>query len=169
MCIFMHIFSINIQLERMHRNDRLETVKKIIRSSRISSQEQLLSALESEGIEVTQATLSRDLKQLKVAKVSDGEEGYMYSLPGYSRLQSAGEASSVYIEDLRRGFISLNFSANICVITTLVGHANSVASAIDNIGIPGIIGTVAGDDTIIAVMSEGAVRGEIEHFFRGIS
>jgi transcriptional regulator of arginine metabolism len=93
----------------------------------------------------------------------------MYSTPGYQKEASAEAPSAVYIEDLRRGFISLSFSGNMCVMKTLVGHANSVAAAIDNIEIPGIIGTVAGDDTILAVMSEKADRSRIENFFRGIA
>ena len=152
----------------MQKAERLEAVKQIIKDNRISSQEQLLSELLKKGFDVTQATLSRDLKQIKVSRVSDGSDGYMYSIPGYQKEASAEASSAVYIEDLRRGFISLSFSGNICVMKTLVGHANSVAAAIDNIGIPGILGTVAGDDTIFAVMSEKADRIRIENFFRGI-
>lgn len=152
----------------MQKAERMEAVKEIIRGSRISSQEQILSELLKKGFDVTQATLSRDLKQLKVAKVSDGRDGYMYSIPGYQKSHSTSASSSVWIQDLRRGFVSLAFSGNICVITTLVGHANSAAAAIDNLEIPGILGTVAGDDTIIAVMTESVKRNEIEAYFRGI-
>jgi transcriptional regulator of arginine metabolism len=152
----------------MQKAERMEAVKKIIRDNRISSQEQLLTELLKKGFEVTQATLSRDLKQIKVAKISDGHDGYMYSIPGYQKTHTASATSSVWVEDLRRGFVSLAFSGNICVITTLVGHANSAAAAIDNLEITGILGTVAGDDTIIIVMAEGVKRNEIENYFRGI-
>jgi len=152
----------------MHRAERMEAVKKIIRGNRISSQEQLLTELLKDGFDVTQATLSRDLKQLKVAKVSDGADGYMYSVPGYNKPRPSGVVSSVYIEDLKRGFISIAFSGNMCMITTLVGHANSVAAAIDNLLIPGILGTVAGDDTIFVLMAEGAKKSDLENYFRGI-
>ncbi len=152
----------------MQRAERMEAVKKIIQDNRISSQEQLLTQLLKKGFDVTQATLSRDLKQIKVSKISDGHDGYMYSIPGYQKNHLASATSSVWIEDLRRGFVSLAFSANICVISTLVGHANSVAAAIDNLDIPGILGTVAGDDTIFAVMNEGVKTNEIESYFRGI-
>ena len=152
----------------MQKAERMEAVKDIIKESRISSQEQLLTELLKKGFDVTQATLSRDLKQIKVAKISDGHEGYMYSIPGYQKVTSARSTSSVWVEDLRRGFVSLAFSGNICVITTLVGHANSVAAAIDNLELKGILGTVAGDDTIFAVMDEGVKKNEIEAYFRGI-
>ncbi len=152
----------------MQKTQRFEAVRKIIREKRIESQEQLLNELHRKGFDVTQATLSRDLKQLKVAKVPDGVSGYKYTIPEYQKPQREAGAASVYIEDLRRGFVSLAFSGNICVISTLEGHANSVASAIDNIEVPGILGTLAGDDTIMAVLSEGSDRREIEDFFRGI-
>lgn len=152
----------------MNRAERMEAVKLIIRGQNISSQEQLLNELQKEGFDVTQATLSRDLKHLKVAKVPDGHNGYMYSIPGFNKPRPSNHPSSVYIQDLKRGFLSLTFSGNICMITTLVGHANSVAAAIDNLAIPGLLGTVAGDDTIFVLMSENANQGEIENFFRGI-
>lgn len=152
----------------MQRAERMEAVKRIIREKKISSQEQLQSELHSSGFDVTQATLSRDLKQLKVAKIPDGQDGYMYSIPGYNKPRNTNIISSAYIEDLKRGFISLAFSGNMGMITTLVGHANSVASAIDNLAIPGILGTVAGDDTIFVLLAEGAKKSEIENFFRGI-
>ena len=152
----------------MQRAERMEAVKTIIRENQISSQEQLLTELHKEGFDVTQATLSRDLKQLKVAKVSDGNNGYMYSIPGYDKVKPSNTVSSVYIEDLKRGFLSIAYSGNMCIIKTLVGHANSVAAAIDNLSIPGIMGTVAGDDTIFAVLSESAKKNRIENFFRGI-
>ena len=92
----------------------------------------------------------------------------MYSIPGFQKSRPGGAASSVWMEDLKRGFVSLAFSGNICVITTLVGHANSVAAAIDNLEIPGFLGTVAGDDTIFVVLNEGVKRTEIENYFRGM-
>jgi transcriptional regulator of arginine metabolism len=152
----------------MQRAERMEAVKNIIRTKTISSQEQLQAELHSNGFDVTQATLSRDLKQLKVAKISDGHEGYMYSIPGYNTQKTANAASSVYLEDLKRGFVSLAFSGNMGMISTLVGHANSVASAIDHLAVPGILGTLAGDDTIFVLLAEGAKKREIENFFRGI-
>ncbi|MDC7228088.1 MAG: ArgR family transcriptional regulator [Spirochaetales bacterium] len=152
----------------MQRAERMEAVKRIIRENKISSQEQLLSELMKDGFDVTQATLSRDLKQLKVAKISDGHDGYMYSVPGYSAPRTESRVSSIYIDDLKRGFISISFSGNMGMIRTIVGHANSVAAAIDNLTIPGVLGTVAGDDTIFVLLNEGAKRNEIENFFRGI-
>ncbi len=168
MYIYTQLKHIYTKGRLMQKTERMEAVKRIISGNRIRSQEQLLTELYKEGFDVTQATLSRDLKYLKVAKVPDGAEGYLYSVPGYKKTINSDIVSSVYIEDLKRGFISIAFSGNICMLKTLVGHANSVAAAVDNLSIPGILGTVAGDDTIFMLLSETADKNEIETFFRSI-
>lgn len=134
------------------RNQRLKAIKKIIRGNRITSQEMLLQHLIRDGFTVTQATLSRDLKLLKVGKVSEGAEGYYYTLPSEEERR---ESERSYIQDFLRGYVSLDFSGNLGVVRTLAGHANSVALALDCMGIEDIIGTVAGDDTVLIVLREG--------------
>lgn len=131
---------------------RLKVVKKIIKNNRIDSQETLLGFLEKEGYSVTQATLSRDLKLLRVGKIADGHSGYYYTLPGDEERR---ESEKTYLQDFLRGYVSSDFSGNIAVIRTLTGHADSVAIALDNLMFEGVIGTVAGDDTVIAVLAEG--------------
>ncbi len=134
------------------RFERLKVVKKIIKNNRIDSQETLLGFLEKEGYSVTQATLSRDLKLLRVGKIADGHSGYYYTLPGDEERR---ESEKTYLQDFLRGYVSIDFSGNIAVIRTLTGHADSVAIALDNLMFEGVIGTVAGDDTVIAVLAEG--------------
>lgn len=134
------------------RFERLKVVKKIIKYNRIDSQETLLGFLEKEGYSVTQATLSRDLKLLRVGKIADGHSGYYYTLPGDEERR---ESEKTYLQDFLRGYVSIDFSGNIAVIRTLTGHADSVAIALDNLMFEGVIGTVAGDDTVIAVLAEG--------------
>jgi transcriptional regulator of arginine metabolism len=133
------------------RADRLKTVRQIIKSHRINSQEMLLDHLKEEGFSVTQATLSRDLKVLKVGKISEGSNGYYYTLPTEEELR---ESQLNYAQDLKRGFISMEFSGNLAIVRTLTGHADTVGIALDNIGIRGIIGTVAGEDTVLLVIRE---------------
>jgi len=111
----------------------------------------LLEHLREEGFTVTQATLSRDLKVLKVGKVSEGSNGYYYTLPTEEELR---ESRHNYAHDLKRGFLSTDFSGNLAIVRTLTGHADTVAIALDNIGIREIIGTVAGDDTVLIVLRE---------------
>lgn len=137
------------------RQVRLKAVKRIIRQHRINSQEILLSYLQREGFRVTQATLSRDLKLLKVGKVSEGEEGYYYTLPSEDERR---ESEKSFTQDLQRGYVSIDFSHNLAIIRTLPGHADTVALALDNLGIEGILGTIAGDDTVMLVLGE-----DVEH------
>jgi transcriptional regulator of arginine metabolism len=134
------------------RHIRLKAIKRIIRSNKIASQEALLGYLQEEGFTVTQATLSRDLKLLKVGKVSQGESGYYYALPGEEERK---ESEKGYIQDFQRGYVSIEFSGNIGVVRTLTGHANSVALALDYMNMEEILGTIAGDDTVMLVLREG--------------
>jgi transcriptional regulator of arginine metabolism len=134
------------------RQIRLKTIKRIIKANRVASQEELLGFLLAEGYSVTQATLSRDLKLLKVGKVSEGQSGYYYTLPGE---EDRRESEKSYVQDFQRGYVSIEFSHNLGVVRTLTGHANSVALALDNLGMEEILGTIAGDDTVLMVLKEG--------------
>ena len=135
------------------KSQRLKALRTIIRNNRVNSQEMLLSHLVAQGYSVTQATLSRDLKLLKVGKVSQGDDGYFYTLPSEEERR---ESEKSYLQDFIRGFVGLDFSANLGIVRTLPGHANSVALALDNISIKEVLGTVAGDDTVLLVLRESA-------------
>lgn len=160
----MHDLRINIQSQievnskMKERESRQRVIKRIIRSGRIENQEILANRIEEEGIVVTQATLSRDLNHLRVAKISDGSGGYYYALPGEDQRR---EPERSHIDDLLRGWISVAFSSNIAVVKTLAGHADSVAIALDNLSLEGVLGTVAGDDTIVVVLEEGVAEEAI--------
>ncbi len=139
------------------RQLRLAAIKSVIRKHKVDNQETLLRHLESEGYQVTQATLSRDLKLLKVGKQADGHDGYFYSLPND---EIRREQEDISIEDFKRGYVSLDFTAGLAVIKTLTGHAGSVALAIDNLAFACVLGTVAGDDTVMVAIREGCGRNE---------
>lgn len=139
------------------RLTRLKTVRKLIKNYRIESQEELLGHLQKEGFEVTQATLSRDLKLLKVGKVSDGHAGYVYTLPDENERR---ESEQIYIQDFLRGYVSIDFSGNIVVIKTFGGHADAVSNALDAMNMDEILGTVAGDNCIFACLREGVTGDE---------
>lgn len=138
------------------RHSRLKAIRKLIKNHRVESQETLLSYLQKEGYEVTQATLSRDLKMLKVGKVSDGNAGYFYTLPSDEENQ---ESEQIYKRDFLRGYVSIDWSGNIIVIKTFPGHANTVSNALDNLNLEDLLGTVAGDNCLFACIKEG-VSGE---------
>lgn len=135
------------------RNARLKSIKKLIKSSKIESQETLLGLLQQEGYEVTQATLSRDMKLLKVGKISDGNNGYIYALPSEDERQ---DSEHTVAQDFLRGYISIECSGNIAVIKTYSGHADVVASALDTLALDEVIGTIAGgDNCVFACLREG--------------
>ncbi|NDV64077.1 arginine repressor [Bacteroides sp. 224] len=143
--------------------DRLDTIKIIISSKEVSSQEELLQELMNEGFELTQATLSRDLKQLKVAKAASMNGKYVYVLPNDIMYKRNTEQSSTRDMLMNSGFISLQFSGNLAVIKTRPGYASSIAYDIDNRDCKDIIGTIAGDDTILLVLKENTSRVSVEN------
>lgn len=162
-----HIFIVILQpqtnkIQRMKvKNNRLEALKMLISSQELSSQEQLLQALHKEGFEITQATLSRDLKLLKVAKAASSSGKYAYVLPNDALYKRVTHPMSISKMGLSTGFQSINFSGNMVVIKTRPGYASSIAYNIDNSDIPQILGTIAGDDTIFLVKKKGTTEEEI--------
>ena len=136
---------------------RLKVVEKLILNENIMSQQTLLDHLQKEGYEVTQATLSRDLKVLKVGKISDGKGGYIYSLPGES---DNVEAEQAYIQAFLKGCVSIDWSGNIVVIKTNSGYTDPVSLALDKLGFSEVLGTIAGRDDTVAVFLREGVRGE---------
>ena len=149
------------------KSDRLDTIKMIISSQEVGSQEDLLQALNQEGYVLTQATLSRDLKQLKVAKAANVNGKYVYVLPNdilYKRNHVQG------VNEMMRntGFVSLQFSGNIAVIRTRPVYASSIAYDIDNRENSLILGTIAGDDTIMMVLKETASYRSVKDFLSEI-
>ena len=150
-------------------SERRRAIRELIAGGTIGSQEELLQRLAAGGLSTTQATLSRDLKVLKVGKLPDGHGGYTYAF----RDQLDQSGSDVSLQSVfMHGFRSLAFSGNLAVIHTLPGHAASVAFALDKLQVAGIVGTVAGDDTILAVLAEGvgaaAARRALQHRIPGI-
>lgn len=124
-------------------------IKNIIEREEIETQEELASALREHKIKVTQATVSRDIKEMMLIKVPVGDGRYRYASP----LQESVLFSRERISRLFRDSVtSIDASENIIVVKTLPGGANTVASAIDYAKWPEVIGTVAGDDNIIVVV-----------------
>ena len=137
------------------KKNRLEALRLIISSQQMGSQDELLNALQNEGFNLTQATLSRDLKQLKVAKAATMSGNYVYVLPNESMYKRVSAHSSVREMMQVPGFISIQFSGNMGVIKTRPGYASAIAWNIDRSDLPEILGTIAGDDNIFIVIKEG--------------
>ena len=103
------------------KNSRMETLKMLISSQELSSQEEVLKALSKEGYKLTQATLSRDLKQLKVAKAASMNGKYVYVLPNETMYKRVSNPPSLKEMMMTPGFLSINFSGNMIVIKTRPG------------------------------------------------
>ena len=131
------------------KSKRLSIIRKIIRSEYISSQEELIKRLEECGVQVTQSTLSRDLKYMHVAKVPHKEKGYIYVLPNNSR------DDLVISPNITDNITNIAFSGNMCVISSKPGYASAISVPIDNKGINEILGTIAGDNTILLILRDG--------------
>ncbi len=132
---------------------RHSKIKDIIDRSIIETQEELAEALRKEGIEITQATVSRDIKELMLIKVPTGDGRYRYAFPiEQNILFSQARMERIF----RDAVTSIDFSENLIVIKTLPGTANAVASTIDYAKWPEIIGTIAGDDNILIIAKPAA-------------
>jgi len=124
------------------KNERQEIIREIIIKNKISRQEELLLLLINRGFDLTQATLSRDLRELKIGKIHDAHYGSIYFIPSDENEQPL------------RGALSIAFSGNLAILKTEGGFANSVAVRIDKTKIDEVIGTVAGNDTIFIVFKD---------------
>lgn len=143
---------------------RLDAIKLIISSKEVGCQEELLTMLMEEGFELTQATLSRDLKQLKVAKAATMNGKYIYVLPNDIMYKRSSNDRTVQEMMVNTGFVSLQFSGNMAVIKTRPGYASSMAYDIDNQETTDILGTIAGDDTILLILDEKASHESVKQF-----
>ncbi|MFA8451654.1 MAG: arginine repressor [Bacteroidales bacterium] len=151
----------------MNKKTRLSKIVDLIQKKNISSQEMLVAELAENDIQVTQATLSRDLKTLNVIKVIHPEKGYIYSLP--SNIKDENELSV-----FANAFKGITFSGNMAVVKTLPAFANSIASMIDSYQPEEIIGSIAGDDTILLILNEDIkdrdlIKSTLKKILPGIS
>ena len=143
------------------KETRLEVIKMIVSSLEVGSQEDLLRELFKAGFEVTQATLSRDLRQLQIVKGFNEAHQSVYMLPEQRRYRRVSD-THMSVENLNRlGVVDVKFSGNLAVVHTPPGHASHVAYDIDQARLPNIIGTIAGDDTVLVVLEEEADRTEV--------
>lgn len=128
------------------KKGRHEKIVELVRNNEIETQEELVKLLNDNGFNVTQATVSRDISKLKLTKVPKTNGGQKYAI-----IDVNGSFDEKYIKVLKTSFKSMDTAGNILVIKTLVGMANAAAAAIDTMKFEEIIGTIAGDDTIMCV------------------
>ena len=151
---------------RLGKNQRQHRIAQILRQESVSSQDHLVDLLTAQGVAVTQATVSRDLDDLGAVKVPTGG-GSVYAIPELPSEQVAPD------DHLRRVLgewvVAVGRSQNLVVLNTPPGSAHVVGSAIDRSAVDGVLGTVAGDDTVLVVATEEAGGHLVADFFRSLS
>lgn len=149
--------------EMKSKLERQRVIREVIKDNRVANQEELSVLLSQRGMNVAQATLSRDIRELRITKIHDGN-GYFYSLPQPGMLRGVLRDSSMSSDSID----SLEFSGSMAVIKTRPGHSGMIASIIDEGRLPEVMGTLAGDDTILLVLREGFTHDEVADSLSGI-
>lgn len=131
------------------KNERQELLLQIVSEENIETQEQLLEALEKRGVRSTQATISRDIKQLHLVKEPSGQGAYRYAVSAQkNHLNFADRLRTIF----RQSVLSVDYAQNIVVLKTMPGLAQGAASALDGMENVDVVGSLAGDDTVLLVM-----------------
>ena len=147
--------------------DRQGAILRLIKERKLSTQAEVAGALREAGYDAVQTTVSRDIAQLGLVKVRNGEGRLVYALPGAADLNRL----SVLTAALRRWTLSLGATGNVVVVVTPSGYASPLAQAIDEAGHPDIAGTIAGENTIFVAAREGLsgaeLAAELRHHLEG--
>ena len=133
------------------KQKRQMAILDLIEKEEISTQEELTEKLKKMGFKVTQATISRDIKELKLIKVHSDKKGNKYSHVSSEISKSNTKSSAKLYTIISEAVLSIDYANNIVIIRTIQGMAQGVAFAIDNLHQEGVMGTIAGDDTIMLV------------------
>lgn len=146
------------------KSQRQAKIMEIISTKNVETQEQLLGELQNEGFRCTQATISRDIKEMRIVKELTSMGTYRYTT---STNEMGGTFTSRLNTIFRECVVSYDYAQNIIVIRTLPGLASAAGSAIDTMNLSAVIGTLAGDDTVIVIMrdnnSAAAFCGEMKN------
>ena len=145
------------------KSERLSLIKRIITEELIGSQEELITHLKQRGVHATQSTLSRDFKEINISKVPHPEKGYIYVSSEHIIARA-----DIGTSNLGEAVLGIKFSGNICLVMTKSGYANAVGAVIDSHKFSEIIGTVAGDNTILIVLREDVSHNQISEQLGGI-
>lgn len=149
------------------KNQRQAKIMEIISTKNVETQEQLLAELQKEGFRGTQATISRDIKELRIVKELTSLGTYRYTT---STNEVSGSFSSRLNTIFRECVVGFDYAQNIIMIRTLPGLASAAASAVDAMNLNPVVGTLAGDDTVMIVMRDNnaaaAFCGEIKNLVK---
>ena len=145
------------------KKNRHDKIIELINNHEVETQEQLASLLKESGYDVTQATVSRDIRQMKLTKqvTPDGRQKYVYTTADPEVMHDK------YVSVIKAGYVSMDVAGNLLVIRTVSGMAMAVAAAIDALDMPEIIGCIAGDDTIFVAMKSEEIAKELMDKYKG--
>jgi len=143
----------------MNRSERQGAIRRLVREQAVSTQSELAAALHAAGHDVVQTTVSRDIRELGLVKVRDASGRLVYALPEDARPRDIGAS-------LRRVALRIESSGNLVLVTTPSGFASALCEEIDRAGHPKILGTVAGENTILIVAREGVTGRELRDELR---
>lgn len=144
---------------------RRETILKLIANENISTQNELSKRLEEEGFPVTQATISRDIRELRLVKTANSDGTYRYQV---SRPQEKYQTSHKFYSIFRDSVTSVDYAQNLVVIHSYTGMAQAVCATMDGLEWPGVLGTIAGDDTILVITRDENCAAELVQSLRAI-
>lgn len=148
------------------RQQRMRMIVQILNAQVISNQEQLTRVLSQQGVDVTQATLSRDLRDLRAEKKVMDNGVTKYRIPTDPKVER--KVLGMDSEIARLSIMSVDFCGQFAIVKTKPGYANAVAYDIDDRGQEFILGTIAGDDTILVIPREGVTKEVIRNFLRAV-
>ena len=149
----------------MKRTERLKLIRDLVKTKKIKSHEELIEELSAIGCDVTQSTISRDIKQLNLVKVRNSLQEEFYALSSKYQVDPQFNIGKIKFK-FKENVLSVDLSNNIIVVKTNSGEAQGVAAVIDGSNFEEIMGTVAGDDTIICVANSEDNAKKILKFFQ---
>lgn len=147
----------------MTKAKRQAKIMEIIKEKGVETQEELALDLEKEGMKVTQATISRDIKELRLIKIPAGNEKYKYALP-YDK--SGGNMYDVMGKIFKDFVVHIDYMEFFIVLKTLPGTANAIAASLDEANLPEVMGTIAGDDNVLIIIKPKDKVEELVQKFR---
>ncbi len=147
------------------KNARQTMILDIINHMNVETQDELARELVANGIKVTQATISRDIRELNIIKIGNGEGGYKYAT---SESADSNRMNDRFVRIFIDSVLSVSYANNIIVLHTLAGSANAAAEAIDSMHLPEILGTMAGDNTILVIVRNNDEAPQVVARFKEI-
>ena len=150
------------------KKERQKLILKIISQEEVGVQEVIQERLEEYGLKVTQATISRDIKELSLVKTVGANGQYKYDLPAYTKEKNKS-SEDLFVNIFLKSGASIDYAMNTVVIKTHTGMAQAVCAKLDKTGYKALVGTIAGDDTIFALFRTESDAKEFYYFLNDIS